>query len=66
MPVIKKETKNREIRGYITEFEIDKGKLFLKLIKFISNLKEFDKLHQILHTITTKDELNNFKLKYNL
>lgn len=56
----------REIRGHITEFETKKGKLFPRLVKFISNLKEFDKLHQILHGIQTEDELNNFKLEYNL
>ena len=65
-PIAIEKTQNREIRAYKTEFETKKGKLFLKLIKFISNLKEFDKLHQILHKIQTEDELNNFKLEYNL
>lgn len=57
---------NSEIRAFRTEFETKKAKLFLKLIKFISNIKEFDNLHHILHKIQTEDELNNFKLEYNL
>ena len=65
-PIADKKSQNREIRAYKTDFETKKAKLFLKLIKFISNLKEFDNLHQILHKIQTEDELNNFKLEYNL
>lgn len=66
IPVIVEKSKNNENRGYKTEFETKKAKLFSKLVKFISNLKEFDKLNQILHKIQTEDELNNFKLEYNL
>ena len=65
-PNVMEKPQNREIIAYKTEFEAKKAKLFFKLIKFISNVKEFDKLHQILHKIQTENELNNFKLEYNL
>lgn len=63
---IEKKAQNREIRAYKTEFETKKIKLFPRLVKFISDFKEFEKLHKILHTITTENELNSFKLEYNL
>jgi len=66
IPIMMGKAQNREIRGHKTEFETKKARLFLKLIKFFSNIKEFDKLHQILHKIQTEDELNDFKLEYNL
>ena len=65
-PIIVEKSQNGKIRGYKTEFETKKIKLFPRLVKFISDFKEFEKLHKILHTISTEDELTNFKLEYNL
>jgi len=50
----------------MTDFELKKRKIFPKLLRFISDFKKFETLHKLLESISTENELNNFKLKYNL